>query len=171
MIALRRAQPSDAQALAAFGEDAVRAAYAAANDPADVEAHAARVYAVAAVRAELEAPDLVCLMVLVDGALAGYALLAPGRAPAGVAGEAPAAGRRFYVGAPHPGRGVAAALMAGVAEAAREAGARTLWLTTWEHAAQARRFYAKSGFGDRGAVPFSLGRSLQTDRLLVRALV
>ncbi|MBS0396962.1 MAG: GNAT family N-acetyltransferase [Proteobacteria bacterium] len=170
MIELRRAVPADAAAVAAFGEAAFRAAFGAANEPADVEAHAARVYAVEAVRAELGASDLVCLLAVVDGGIAGSALLAPGSAPAGVELDAPAEIRRFYVGAPHHGRGVAQALMAGAADAARAAGARTLWLTTWERAAQARRFYAKSGFRDVGSVEFILGHSVQTDRLLVRPL-
>ncbi|HWJ21079.1 MAG TPA: GNAT family N-acetyltransferase, partial [Gemmatimonadaceae bacterium] len=67
-------------------------------------------------------------------------------------------------------RGVGAALMRHVLDAARERGARTLWLGVWEQNAVARAFYARWGFGEVGEHDFLLGGDVQRDLLLTRAL-
>ena len=55
-------------------------------------------------------------------------------------------------------------------EAAAARGARTLWLGVWERNARAIAFYAKCGFADVGAQPFTLGADVQTDRVMALAL-
>ena len=77
---------------------------------------------------------------------------------------------RFYVDRPWHGRGIAQALMERVKAAARERGAKTLWLGVWERNDRARAFYAKCGFADAGEHIFLFGTDPQTDRVMVTSL-
>jgi diamine N-acetyltransferase len=169
-LAIRRASRDDAAALAEFAARAFRDAYGPVNDPADVALHVARNFGAERQAVELDAAGARCVLALEDGAIVGYALLCVGAGHPAIAAPAPCEVRRFYVAGARHGRGVAPALMAAAIGEARAAGARTLWLTTWEHSARARGFYAKSGFADVGATTFLLGASPQTDRLLVLRL-
>ena len=168
-VEIRLATAADTPALAEFATRAFLDAYGPANDPDDVALHVERTYGAERQAAELAA-GIRCLLAVEGGAIVGYASLCEGAAHPGVEATAPCELRRFYVDRSRHGRGVAAALMDAAVTAARAAGARSLWLTTWEHSRRARGFYAKSGFVDVGATTFMLGASLQTDRLLVRAL-
>jgi len=167
---IRRAEPGDATALAAFAERAFVEAYGPRNSPEDVAAHVARLFGTDRQAAELAAADTPCLLAIEGSAVVGYALLAFGSAHAAVAARAPCEIRRFYVDGSRHGRGVAAALMDAAVAAARAAGCTALWLTTWEHSLRARAFYAKCGFEDVGTTTFLLGATPQVDRLLVRRL-
>ena len=60
--------------------------------------------------------------------------------------------------------------MAAAVEAARAAGARTLWLGVWERNARAIAFYRKSGFDEVGTQTFVLGADHQRDLVLARSL-
>ncbi len=168
--AIRLATAADAAALSAFATRAFLEAYAPVNDPADVELHVAQTYGPERQAAELATAGVSCLVAVEDGAITGYAMLAVGSRHPDIAAAEPAEIRRFYVDGTRHGRGVAAALMAAAADAARAAGCRTLWLTTWEHSLRARAFYRKCGFDDVGHTSFRLGASTQVDRLLVRRI-
>jgi GNAT superfamily N-acetyltransferase len=169
-LEIRRATAGDAPPLAEFAARAFVDAYGPANAPADVALHLARTYGIERQADELAAKDIRCLLALEAGAIVGYACLCEGSRHPAIEAPAPCEVRRFYVDGARHGRGVAAALMDAAVAAARAAGARTLWLTTWERSARARGFYAKHGFADVGATTFMLGASPQTDRLLVRRL-
>lgn len=54
-------------------------------------------------------------------------------------------------------------------DAAREAGAVTLWLGVWERNPHAIAFYGKAGFVEVGAHTFVVGTDPQTDRIIVPA--
>ena len=168
--AIRRATAADAAALAEFAARVFRAVYAGCNDPADIDLHVGRNFATSLQEAEIAAPGCCYLLALESAAIVGYACLQQGAAHPAAPGPMPCELRRFYVDPARHGRGVAALLMAAAVREAHGAGARTLWLLAWEHYPRARRFYAKQGFADVGQTTFVLGRSAQTDRLLVRAL-
>src|SRR5262249_50747846 len=144
--------------------------YAAFNDPADLELHLARTYGTELQSRELADPACRCLLSYAGEALAGYALLRSGTAPAAVGAARPCELRRFYVDSRWHGRGLAVQLMQAAAATARNGGADALWLTAWEHNPRALGFYAKMGFRDVGGSAFMLGKARQTDRVLVRAL-
>ncbi len=169
-VEIRRATGADAAALAAFAERAFVDAYGPLNDPADVALHVARTYGAERQAGEIATAGACYLLALDGAAIVGYAYLHAGSPPPGIEAAAPCEVRRFYVDRTWHGRGVATALMEAAFAAARAGGAQTVWLTTWEHSARARAFYAKCGFVDAGEAPFLLGAAPQTDRLLVRRL-
>jgi len=165
---VRAATAADAGALAEFAARAFAAAYGPANDPADTALHIARTYGERQQAAEIAAAH--CLLAVDAGAIVGYALVCVGSSHPDIATPAPSEVRRFYVDERYHGRGVASALMEAAAGHSRASGAASLWLTVWEQSPRARAFYAKAGFRDVGSTSFLLGRSAQTDRVLVRRL-
>jgi ribosomal protein S18 acetylase RimI-like enzyme len=169
-LAIRRATIADAAALAAFARRVFTDWYAPDNTPEDLALHIEHTYGTELQRAELASPDVTVLLVVDGESLCGYAMLKRGARIPVVEGPSPWAVVRFYVDRPWHGRGVAGTLMTAAAETARAGGARTLWLTAWEHNPRAQAFYAKAGFRDVGTDTFVLGHAPQVDRVLVLAL-
>ena len=164
--AIRRATAADAAAYSALARQLFVDTFAEHNDPDDFAAFLRDTYGVERQRAEIADPAGRVLLAEVDGALAGYAYLKRGPAPACVAGEAPVEISRFYVDGRWHGRGVARALMRAAADEALAWGGRTVWLGVWERNPRAIAFYAKCGFTDVGSHLFMVGADAQTDRLM-----
>ncbi|MFC4556113.1 GNAT family N-acetyltransferase [Georgenia faecalis] len=96
--------------------------------------------------------------------LVGYTLVVLGAAPpAGAPLEHPAELSKCYVLPEHQGSGVAGRLLAAATAAAREHGARTLWLGTNRANRRAQRFYARHGFVRAGSRRFTVGGEEQDD--------
>lgn len=170
-VHLRRATRADAAALAAAAERLFRSTFAPDNDPADIDAYCAEAFSETSERS-LVTDASIDTLVMVDrhDAIVAYARLRPGAPPGVPAPLAPLELWRFYVDSTHHGRGLAPQLMTAVVEAARVRGARTLWLGVWEKNPRAIAFYRKAGFTDIGAATFLLGRDLQADRIMARAI-
>lgn len=171
-VTIRPATPSDADALAAFGERTFREAFGPDNRPEDVDLYVRATYSAERQGGEITDPDRITFVGESDGGvIAAFAQLrANGSTPECVTGPAPIELLRFYVDRPWQGRGVAHELMDAVVSAARSRGARTIWLGVWERNPRAIAFYGKHGFRDVGCVPFKLGGDDQTDRVMVRTL-
>lgn len=166
-LAIRRAEPADAAALAAFAARTFREVFGPQNRPEHMEAHLASAYGVAQQARELANPDCVTLLAHVGDTLAGYAQVRRGEPPSCVTGERPVELRRFYVDRPWHGQGIAQRLMDAVHGSARALGGRTLWLGVWERNPRAIAFYGKTGWRDTGATVFCVGTDRQTDRVMV----
>jgi GNAT superfamily N-acetyltransferase len=115
------------------------------------------------------------LVAIVDGSIAGYAMLVFGDpsdpdVAAAVTTRPTAELSKFYVAARCHGSGVAAGLMHSAIEAARRRGARTLWLGVNQQNGRANRFYEKSGFAIVGTKRFPLGGRWEDDFTRERAL-
>ena len=167
-IVIRTAVATDATALAELAARTFRETFGADNRPEDMALHIAQAYGTSQQLRELADPEIVTLLVEVDGQLAGYAQLRSGVAPVCVIGEAPIELWRFYIAQPWQGRGVAHALMRRAESEAYRRGGRTLWLGVWEHNERAKAFYHKSGFMDAGSHVFMVGTDAQIDHILVR---
>ncbi len=156
--------------LAELGARTFRDAFGAENTPEDMALYLGRTYGVAQQTVELSNPDMVTLIVEVDGHPAGFAQLRSGRPPGCVQGPDPLEVWRFYVDRLWHGQGVAQTLMAAVRREAVTRGGRTLWLAVWERNERAKGFYRKAGFLDAGSQPFILGEDHQTDLVMVSDL-
>jgi ribosomal protein S18 acetylase RimI-like enzyme len=167
---IRPAAVGDAEALAALAEKTFRDAFAADNDPGDMDEHCRRSFSPAIQREQIADPLIVTLVAIHgQGHMAGFAQLRPGSPAQGFAPE-PIELWRFYVDAAYHGRGLAQQLMDAMLEAAAQRGARTIWLGVWERNGRAQNFYRKSGFVDIGSHGFTLGSDPQTDRLMARSI-
>ena len=164
---IRRGVPDDAPALAAFAERTFVETFGPDNDPRDMEAFVERTYGVAQQTAELTDPGVVTLLAHRDARLVAFAQVRRHVPPPCVSDGASLELRRFYVDRPAQGTGIAQLLMAAVFDAARDAGARHVWLGVWERNLRAIAFYRKCGFTDVGSQPFVLGSDHQNDRVMV----
>ena len=170
-FAIRRAVVADAATIADVAARTFEETFAAQNTPEDMAAHRARTYGEAIQRREIENPDWLTLVVEDDGQAIGYAQFRRGHAPACFACENPVEILRFYVAREWHGRGIAQSLMQAAVDAAKSLDGETLWLGVWERNPRAIAFYAKCGFREVGSQPYLVGSDLQTDRVMIRALV
>jgi len=110
-----------------------------------------------------------------DGEPAGYTMVVfgePGDADvaASVTARPTAELSKVYVREGFHGAGVAAALVDASVAAARDRGARTLWLGVNQENERANRFYAKQGFELVGTKRFLVGDRLEDDFVRERSL-
>jgi diamine N-acetyltransferase len=75
---------------------------------------------------------------------------------------------RLYVLRRFQGQGVGLALMAAAAAHARDAGCATLWLTAWVGNLHALAWYARQGWRDIGATPYTFEGETFENRVLVK---
>lgn len=78
---------------------------------------------------------------------------------------------RFYIDTKFHGRGSAQLMMAEVKRLAQARDAANLWLSVWQQAPQAIRFYEKSNFRIVGELTFMVGTDPKDDWLMVCDLV
>jgi diamine N-acetyltransferase len=169
-VTCRRGEPADAAALAAFAARTFSDTYAVHNTGQDMQAYLASAYGVTQQTRELTDPSMRTVLAESEHGLVGYAQVRRKDVPDCVTQEHPVEIYRFYVDRPAHGTGVAAHLMDGALDAAREMGGEHVWLGVWERNARAIAFYVKRGFQDAGTQHFQLGTDRQTDRVLVLRL-
>jgi diamine N-acetyltransferase len=168
-VSIRRAEARDAAALSTFAAAAFRDAFGPHNTPANMDRYVAESFSTERQAAEIADSAGEVLLAEEDGELAGYVRIVRGGGPAAVAGPAMEI-RRFYVDRRRHGSGVAQRLMDATVDAARSAGAGSIWLAVWKRNARAIRFYEKCGFARIGSTIFVLGDDEQTDWLMARAV-
>ena len=116
----------------------------------------------------LAEPDHILLLAEVGDVSAGYTMLITGDphdpdVASAVAARPTIELSKMYVMPEQHGAGVAAALMDAGLAAAREAGARSVWLGVNNGNVRANRFYEKSGFVIVGHKKFHLGEVDEDD--------
>lgn len=164
---VRRAELSDARALAGFAERVFRETFGAANTPENMQRYATETFGEEIQARDLTDPGGVTLLADSGDALTAFAQLRFGAAPSCVAAKRPTEIVRFYVDRPWHGRGVAQTLMVAVRALAQRRGSDRLWLGVWERNARAIAFYEKNGFLAVGDQPFMLGLDRQRDLVMM----
>jgi diamine N-acetyltransferase len=170
-VHIRRGVPEDASTLAALAAKTFAEAFAASNHPEDLQAHLESSYGLAQQSRELSDPNEITLLVFANETLIAFAQVRRKVPPACVTQENPIEVHRFYVDQQAHGKGVAQALMAAVKSAAKDFDAKHLWLSAWERNPRAVAFYAKVGFEIVGNADFVVGSDVQTDHIMVAALL
>lgn len=166
---LRALSVGDAAAYSAFAERLFRETYVDGYDPADIDAYVAKAFNPEQQMAELTEPGgrVLVLEDSVNGLL-GFAHLRLTPPPPALEGRFALEISRFYVDRPWHGRGIARVLMSACIAEARARGADALWLLVYQDNARAVAFYSKSGFKRSGTQPFTLGRRVDQDWVMVR---
>lgn len=167
---IRLAVPADATTLAALQESTFRFAFAADNDPADLDLHCRTQYSPALQEAEIRDPQLITLVCAEHGQLVGFAQLRAGPVSGDHTATPAIEIKRFYLDAAWHGRGLAQQLMEQVFQQARAAGMTQIWLGVWERNPRAIRFYEKFGFAACGEHIFMVGTDPQRDLVLKRSV-
>ena len=169
-MSIRHAHLDDAETIATLGARLFQAAFGANNDPDDMRKYLESSFALDKVRAELDMPGSVFLLVEEDEGVFGYARVAPNPSPDCVDGERPVELVRIYIDASKAGQGHGAALMSRCVSIAKGGGYDALWLGVWGANANAVAFYQRWGFSVVGERPFLLGGDDQSDFIMARAV-
>lgn len=169
-IVIRTAEPADAPYLAELGARMFLTAFAANNNPADIDAYVAKAFSKDTILQELEDPQSKFLLAVSNGNNIGYAKIRKGQPPDCVDGPRPIELERLYVDASKQSGGVGATLMQAVFEYASGEGYGTVWLGAWEKNPNARRFYERQGFAAVGSKYFIVGNDRQNDVIMRRIL-
>lgn len=161
MIAYRDAVIDDAPAIDALFRRSFIDTFAHLYEPNDLAAFLAG-FTAEDWREELADPGFAFRLAEDEGALAGFAKVAPVSLPAEPAGPA-AELRQFYVLEPWQGGGIAPVLMDWVLAEARRRGAGELYLSVYVGNHRAKRFYARYGFEAVGRYDFMVGSHADED--------
>lgn len=167
---IRKADRRDARQLSEIAERTFRDTFSSRTASSDMDSHCRTSYSELIQAGELENPDMLTLFSERDGAVAGYAQLRWGTAPACVAAESPGEIHRLYVIPEWHGRGVAQALMDACIDEMKGRGSDVVWLGVWEHNQRALAFYRKCGFTEAGDHTFLLGQDPQRDLVMVQSV-
>ncbi len=164
---IRHARTVEAALLSRFMARAFLDAFGHSSRQEDVLAHVRHHFNAARQSRELTDPACVTLVIGPPGDYAGYVQLVFDQpAPEPLQAAAPVQMRRFYLRRDLHGKGWAGALMEAAKAVARERGADALWLSVWQQAPRAIRFYRKHGFETIGAAVFHVGTDPQKDWLM-----
>ena len=170
MPQVRPGLPADAESLTELSRSTFIDTYAVHNTPEDMALYLRQSLTVDQWRAILgDATHTVLLLEDAEG-LAGYVELRQGFVPDCVKTEEPLELSRLYVRRNRFGKGLGALLMCAAIEVAQTRGATGVWLGVWQKNERAIAFYKKSGFLVVGAQIFPLGKDLQEDWVMMKAL-
>jgi GNAT superfamily N-acetyltransferase len=165
IFAIRPADRSDAEALAAFTAGVFRATYRNDTPAADLDAYIGKSFGTEQQQAEIADPSGAVFLAMAEERVIGCACVLIGQTDAETAFL-----NRFYVDVDWRGRGVAKDLLEVAMTEARRRGATRLELTVFEKNARAIAFYRKSGFAVTGSTIFPVGEEMQTDIVMTRML-
>ena len=101
-IVIRAAEPADAPYLAELGARTFHTAFAADNNPADIDAYVAEAFSDDTILQELKDPQSQFLLAVADDTNIGYAKIRKGKPPDCVDGPKPIELERIYVDASKP---------------------------------------------------------------------
>jgi diamine N-acetyltransferase len=167
---IRHAHANDSTILAEAGRRLFETAFAADNQPEDMDAYLAESFSPDIQAQELADPASLTLIAETNGRFAGYARLKEGRPGMQIPGEQAIELVRIYAERDYIGMGAGSALMQACLEEAARRGFDSVWLGVWEKNRDAIRFYEKWGFSVMGTQPFKLGEDIQRDFVMQRSI-
>jgi GNAT superfamily N-acetyltransferase len=167
-IQYRDAKEGDAEALAALFSDTFRETFGHLYKPADLAAFLSE-HTAGQWKEQLRDGAFAVRIADANGAAVGLAKLGPLKLPVEPPGPALEL-RQLYVTKQLRGSGVAAQLMEWLIGAARDRGAKELYLSVYTDNPRAQRFYARYGFGEVGPYVFMVGSQADQDIIMKRSL-
>lgn len=170
-LILRPAVQADAPALAALGREAFVTKFGHLYRTEDLVPFLEKVYAPAAVAAEIADPQRLYRLADWDGRLAGYCKLGLACGWAQYAqGQRAIELKQLYTDAALTGQGIGAALMEWALDEAKARGADEMQLSVWSGNQGAQKFYARYGFTKVADVTFLVGEQVDEEFLFARML-
>ncbi len=156
----------DVAALASIGRQAFLAAYENTGSSDAIAQHVERHFSEDSIARELGSAGQAYLIAINDGDAAGLAKLGQGDAPIAIPEKPALEIQQLYVSPNHQRSGVGARIMNAVIEITKLKSYRGIWLSAWENADWALRFYEKCGFIEVGETEFQLGDDVHNDLLM-----
>ena len=116
--------------------------------------------------AEIEDPNSIMYVALIDDVIVGYAKLKSSEAPPELEATSHIEIERLYVSKKFHDKKVGLALMNTCIANAKQKNIAVIWLGVWEQNPRAINFYTRLGFEKFGSHIFQLGDDAQTDYLM-----
>lgn len=156
MLTIRQATQADLDALREVGCETYRQHFSAIWSPVGLQAFLDQDFSTSALSRSLAQPDQHAWFIAADdsGHVVGFAKVNRST-PAPVTGEPGAELQKIYFLTSAAGRGYGKQLLQFIRQWALQRGERLLWLDVLKSNANARRFYAASGFQQVAEIPFS----------------
>lgn len=162
--------PDDAAALAAIGATTFLDTFGHLYRAEDLRAFLDGDHSPAAAAALLAKPGVHARFALLDGAVAGYAVVAPNALPHVPEGVRAAELKRLYLLPALKGAGVADALMDWAEGVARSTGHDAMTLSVFSENHRAKRFYTRRGFAHLGDYHFMVGAQADLEHVWIKRL-
>ena len=169
-IAIRIAEPVDAELLVDLGRSSFYEAFAEETAPQDMAEHLRRAFKIEDITEQLKNDQSLFIIIEISSEAAGYAYLHPGDPPDCVITPYPVQLSRFYLRKDYYGRNVGNTLMKACLDFARSRGFQSVWLSTWEFNHRASAFYKKWAFEIAGRAKFTVGSDIQNDNIFLRSI-
>jgi ribosomal protein S18 acetylase RimI-like enzyme len=165
-LRIREAVAGDIECLAAIGHRLFIAAYGHISGAEDLAAHVDDYFSERAVATELECDGVRYLLAIDGKAIVGFLKLRRNEVPKSVPAETALEVQQLYVSPDQQRRGIGRMLMDRAVGIAHEVSVQGLWLSVWEEADWAIRFYQRYGYQTVGTTDFWLGDSHYNDFLM-----
>lgn len=165
-LQIRVAATGDVEHLAATGRRLFIETYGHISGAEDLAAHVDDYFSERAVAKELGRDGVRYLLAVDDETITGFLKLRQNEIPKSVPAMTALEVQQLYVSPDQQRRGIGRMLMDRAGEAARAASVQGLWLSVWEEADWAIRFYQRYGFSTVGTTDFWLGDSHFNDLLM-----
>ncbi len=169
-IKLHKVTPADADALLTISRDTFYYFFGPLNEPANMDAYAAKAFTPERIRCEIENPNSQFYFALADGEIAGYLKLNFEDAQSEFQNKDALEVERIYVSKHHHGKKIGQYLLNFATQTAIDLNMNYIWLGVWEHNHNAIGFYQHHGFTVFANHPFMLGSDLQNDLLMKKEL-
>ena len=157
-LAIRRAGPADADALARIGAETFVDTFGHMYPDADLQAFLRESHTPEAYAGYLGDEAYALWLLEDDGEAFGYALAGPSGLPHPDVAAGDGELKRLYVAPALHNGGWGGRLFAEALGWLEQDGPRTLWISVWSENFGAQRFYARHGFEKAGEYEFPVGR-------------
>lgn len=165
-IEIRAGTEADIEALAETGRRLFTAAYGNISGADDLAAHVDDYFGSAAVASEFKCEDVQYHLAMDGDDIAGFLKIRRSATPNQVPLSNGIEVQQLYVSPDQQRKGIGRMLTDRAVSVAREREADGLWLSVWQEADWAVKFYRAYGYHTVGTADFWLGRSHFTDFLM-----
>jgi len=169
-VTIFRATISDVTGLTQLSIDTFCETFAHQNSKEDMDLYIAEEMNEARLAAELAEADNLFFIAWQGETMAGYVKMRTQPGEPSIKECKAIEIERIYVRGEFQGKKVGASLMGRCLEFAANENFDTVWLGVWEYNYKAVNFYRQWGFELFGSHPFILGKDIQTDVLMKKAL-
>ncbi len=168
---IRKAIIDDQVALRAFCEYTFRHQYSPHNTPEDMDDYCSQYFSQQAITHEIKEESILHFIAHENDRIVGYCKLALNLQPQLFTKPHPLQVARIYVHPEKKAKGIGKVLMHEIEKFCKDNAYQYLWLGVWQKNEDAIAFYSKMGFVIFGTEEFVLGKDVQQDWLMGKAIL